>query len=164
MWIIKVCELFCDGRFHLFYSGCEAKVLSKKRNLITVLVKNTMKRRQGKKVSVLDVEGNPRGLFKGKPTQSGKNWKADPFGAPPGVIWSGVLQVEGKVWSTTLSLGDITTLSNIAILIWKRFRYRMDLVLIEISIYRDISRYIAISIKYRNVFASLDILHPMGLE
>ena len=28
----------------------------------------------------------------------------------------------------------------------------------------DISRYIAISIKYRDVFASLYILHPMGLE
>ena len=46
--------------------------------------------------------------------------------------------------SSWLSLGDITILSNIAILIWKRFRYRMDLALIEISIYRDISRYIEI--------------------
>ena len=63
-----------------------------------------------------------------------------------------------------VSLGNITILSNITILIWKRFRYRMDLVLIEILIYRDISRYIAISIKHRDVFASLDILHPMGLE
>ena len=43
-----------------------------------------------------------------------------------------------KVLYFTVSLGDITILSNIAILIWKRFRYRMDLVLIEISIYRDI--------------------------
>ena len=40
-----------------------------------------------------------------------------------------------------LSLGDITILSNIVILILTRFRYRMDLVLIEISIYRDISQY-----------------------
>ena len=28
----------------------------------------------------------------------------------------------------------------------------------------DISRYIDISIKYRDVFASWDILHPIGLE
>ena len=41
------------------------------------------------------------------------------------------------MWVWELSLGDITILSNIAILIWKRFRYQMDLVLIEISIYRD---------------------------
>ena len=62
-------------------------------------------------------------------------------------LWPGgnVMQNAG------LSLGDITILSNIAILIWKRFRYRMDLVLIEISIYRDISRYIAIIAIYRNI-------------
>ena len=40
-----------------------------------------------------------------------------------------------------VSLGDITILSNIAVLIWKRFLYLIDLVLIEISMYRDISRY-----------------------
>ena len=48
---------------------------------------------------------------------------------------------------TTVNLGDTTILSNITILIWNRFRYRIDLVLIKI----DRPRYIALQIKYRKI-------------
>ncbi len=42
----------------------------RKVNLITVLAKNPMERRQGRKFQFKMWEENPRELFQGKPTQS----------------------------------------------------------------------------------------------
>ncbi len=55
-------------------------------------------------------EENPRKIFLGKPTKSDRDWKPNPH-SDASMIWTGVLEVEGKETTTQIRppINDLLT-------------------------------------------------------
>ena len=92
---LRLLGRWCNDSFHFTYSGCEGNFFQKSKfNHCTSQEPNEEKTCKGS-LSFRCGRKTPDNYSREKPTQSGRDWQPNPHCAP-GVIQTGVLEVEGE--------------------------------------------------------------------